>query len=162
MPGFAPESLLQALFAAPPSTEGYYQGILKAAREVGLTAPEVLRALLWHAPWDAAQHPETWDALEKLLAEAQEQPETGLSPVEVPFELILEQGHFSGKTTILRPFGAVGFLPEAFGEPAAIRGGYPAAFFQTPAEEKFRGRLARADRADFRGHENESSTRQEP
>ena len=44
------EPLLQALSAAHPSMQNYYQGILAAAVAAGIMAPEVLLSVLWHAP----------------------------------------------------------------------------------------------------------------
>ena len=85
------EPLLQALSASYPSMQNYYQGILEAAVAVGLEAPEVLLSLLWHAPrGNARQHPEIWGFLQKLVAEAQDQPGPATSPGNVPWELFLD------------------------------------------------------------------------
>jgi hypothetical protein len=112
------ESLLQALYASPQSMEGYYQGIIQAAGEAGLTTPEVLRALLWHAPWgDAPQHPETWHSLEKLVLEAQASPKTGLSPIEFPFELILDRAISMVKQPASGHSGPPGFFRRLLANP---------------------------------------------
>ena len=84
------EPLLQALSASYPSLQDYYQGILGAATAVGLNAPEVLLALLWHAPrGDARQSPEIWGSLQKLVARAQYEPGSAPSPGNAPWELFL-------------------------------------------------------------------------
>ena len=84
------EPLLQALSASYPSIWNYYQGILEAAVAVGLTSPEVLLSLLWHAPrGNARQQPEIWGFLQKLVAESQDQPGTVTSPENVPWEVYL-------------------------------------------------------------------------
>jgi hypothetical protein len=85
------EPLLQALSASYPAMWNYYQGILDAAVAVGLKAPEVLLSLLWHAPrGNAGQQPEIWGFLQKLVAEAQDQPGTVTSPGNVPWEMYLD------------------------------------------------------------------------
>ena len=85
------EPLLQALLASYPSMQSYYQGILGAATAVGLNAPEVLMALLWHAPrGNARQYPEIWGYLQQLVAEAQYQPDAVTSPGKIPWELFLD------------------------------------------------------------------------
>ena len=84
------EPLLQALSASYPSIWNYYQGILEAAVAAGLTSPEVLLSLLWHAPrGNARQQPEIWGFLQKLVAEGQDQPGTVMSPENVPWEVYL-------------------------------------------------------------------------
>jgi hypothetical protein len=81
-------ALLEALSASHPSMQKYYQGILKVAKAVGLNAPAVLLSLLWHAPrGNARQHAEIWGHLQKLVAEAQAQPEAVTSPGNLPWEL---------------------------------------------------------------------------
>jgi hypothetical protein len=85
------EPLRQALAASYPSIESYYQGILAAAAAVGLTAPEVLLSLLWHAPrGNARQYPEGLGYLEKLVAAAQVQPNPATCPENVPWKLSLD------------------------------------------------------------------------
>ena len=85
------EPLLRALSASYPSVQNYYQGILGAAAEVGIEAPEVLLSLLWHAPrGNARQHPEIWGYLQQLVAKAQYQPDTVTSPGNVPWEVLLD------------------------------------------------------------------------
>jgi hypothetical protein len=84
--------LLQALSAAPLRLDDYYQGIIQAARAEGLTTPEVLLPLLWHAPQgDVRQNPERWERLKIGVLEAQDFPEMANPPSPPPFELILEQ-----------------------------------------------------------------------
>jgi hypothetical protein len=86
------ETLLKALFATTPSMEDYYHDLLRTAGRVGIKAPEVLLALLWHAPLgDARQHPARWDYLQKLVAAAQNQPEMLSVGEPDHFELILGQ-----------------------------------------------------------------------
>ena len=85
------EPLLQALSASYPSMQSYYRGILGAATAVGLNAPEVLLALLWHAPRGYAhQYPEIWGYLQKLVARAQCEPGSAPSPGNTPWELFLD------------------------------------------------------------------------
>ena len=85
------EPLLKALSASYPSMQSYYHGILEAAAAAGLNTPEVLLSLLWHAPrGNASQHPEIWDSLQKLVAEAQYQPDTATPPGNGPWELFLD------------------------------------------------------------------------
>jgi hypothetical protein len=85
------EPLLQALSASYPSMWNYYQGILEAAVAVGLRSPEVLLSLLWHAPrGNAGQQPEIWGSLQKLVAEAQDQPGTVTARGSVPWEMTVD------------------------------------------------------------------------
>jgi hypothetical protein len=85
------EPLLRALSASCPSVQNYYQGILGAAAEVGVEAPEVLLALLWHAPrGNARQHPEIWGSVQELVAKPPYQPGLAPSPGKVPWELFLD------------------------------------------------------------------------
>jgi hypothetical protein len=73
------EALLQAMAATSTSMERYYQEILEAAALVGVTAPEELLSVLWHAPLgNASQHPERLEYLRQLVALADVQP--NLSP----------------------------------------------------------------------------------
>ncbi|MGA9754092.1 MAG: hypothetical protein WBV23_03020 [Desulfobaccales bacterium] len=86
------QPLLQALSAASPLMEDYYQGIIQAAMEVGLHNPEVLLPLLWHAPrGDARQRPERWEYLKNLVLKAQGQTGPSSSQSIVPFALNLEE-----------------------------------------------------------------------
>jgi hypothetical protein len=85
------ELLLDALSASYPSVRNYYEGILQAAAAVGISAPEVLLSLLWHAPrGNVRQHPEIWNDLQKSVAQAQGQPEVTASPGNIPWELFLD------------------------------------------------------------------------
>jgi hypothetical protein len=69
------DTVIRALFTPSGSMEDYYHDLLEAAGKVGLGAPEVLMALLWHAPLgDARQHPARWDYLQKMVREAQDRP----------------------------------------------------------------------------------------
>ena len=67
----------------------YYQGILGAATAVGLNAPGVLLALLWHAPRvDARQYPEIWGYLQKLVSRAKFEPGSAPSPGNILWETV--------------------------------------------------------------------------
>jgi hypothetical protein len=64
-------AVLKALLVPAASPEAYYAGILTAALGVGISDPEVLRGLLWHAPHgDARTHPGRWEYLQDLVAAA--------------------------------------------------------------------------------------------
>ncbi|MFH1596062.1 MAG: bifunctional DNA primase/polymerase [Pseudomonadota bacterium] len=71
-PIIAPYGLvLKALLVPAPSVEAYYYGVLTAARGVGITDPEVLLGLLWHAPHgDCRTRPGRWEYLQDLVADA--------------------------------------------------------------------------------------------
>jgi hypothetical protein len=85
------EPLLQALSASYPSMQDYYQGILAAAVTVGITDPEVLLSLLWHGPRvNARQHPEIWDYLRQLAAEAPNLPGATPPSENVPWDLFVD------------------------------------------------------------------------
>ncbi len=85
------ESLLQAMISSPTSMELYYQGILLAAREVGIRQPEILLPLLWHAPHgDARENSCRWESLMNLVATTADQSAAAPPPEEVPFDLILD------------------------------------------------------------------------
>jgi len=100
------QPLLQALSASYPSRQDYYLGVLEAAAAVGLKAPEVLLSLLWHAPrGNARQHPEIWGLLQKLVAEAQFQPDTATSPGNTPWELFLDNALSQARETSARSSG---------------------------------------------------------
>jgi hypothetical protein len=87
------EPLLQALAASNTSMEGYYQGILTAAAEAGINAPEVLLAVLWHAPrGNARQYPEGLEDLQKLVAAAQLQPAPDAGPENALWQLSQDNG----------------------------------------------------------------------
>jgi hypothetical protein len=124
------EPLLQALSASYPSMQNYYQGILGAATAVGLKAPEVLLALLWHAPrGNARQYPEIWGYLQQLVAEAQYQPDAVTSPGKVPWELSLDNALSLARETSAGSSGQAadkpGFFQRCLAKPrqpgAAIR-----------------------------------------
>ena len=97
------QPLLQALSASYPSRQDYYLGVLEAAAAVGLQAPEVLMSLLWHAPrGNARQHPEIWDYLRNLVAEAQPQIDPATSPGNTPWELLLDKALLQARETSAR------------------------------------------------------------
>ncbi len=81
------KGLLSALVAPQGSRIRYYQEIIKEALKAGLGGPEVLKALLWHAPHgDAQRHPERWRHLLKVVAElAKTRPGSGTSPATKSF-----------------------------------------------------------------------------
>jgi hypothetical protein len=61
--------VLQVLLAPAPSPEEYYQQVLHTAVASGLTDPQVLLGLLWHAPLgDARSRPQGLQELQKLIA----------------------------------------------------------------------------------------------
>ena len=63
-------SLLSALLAPRASPTRYYQEIITQALKAGCGEPEMLLALLWHAPHgDAARRPERWRHLFRVVAE---------------------------------------------------------------------------------------------
>ena len=73
-------SVLQALMQPAPSPESYYQNLLAAALANGLTDPQVLLGLLWHAPLgDARERPQGWKYLQQLLSQ-------GVLPGRLPRE----------------------------------------------------------------------------
>jgi hypothetical protein len=81
------QPLLQALSTPSGSMEEYYQGILQAARQAGIEAPELLITLLWQAPrGDARRYPEQWDCLQKLVAGRPDQSESAASRGNVCLE----------------------------------------------------------------------------
>lgn len=81
-------TVLKALLVPAPSAEVYYQWVLAAALGVGITDPETLLGLLWHAPHGDARHrPGRWDYLLDLVAAGPPSAngEAGLLPApEVP------------------------------------------------------------------------------
>ena len=110
------EPLLQALAASYPSMGGYYQGVLTAAAEAGISVPEVLLSVLWHAPQgDARQYPEGLGDLEKLVAAAQVQPAPMARPENFGWTLSPDSG---------RP-GARDFAAESVGPGPDKRGPQP-------------------------------------
>jgi hypothetical protein len=61
--------VLKALLVPAPAAEAYYYNVLTTALGVGLTDPEVLLSLLWHAPHgDCRTRPGRWDYLQDLVA----------------------------------------------------------------------------------------------
>ena len=64
------EAVLQAFARGEASMEDYYGKLFRAALEAGLTDPDLLLSLLWHAPLgDARQRPERWAYLQKLVSQ---------------------------------------------------------------------------------------------
>ncbi|MFA5111080.1 MAG: bifunctional DNA primase/polymerase [Desulfobaccales bacterium] len=106
------ESLLQAMISSPTSMELYYQGILLAAREVGLRQPEILLPLLWHAPHgDARENARRWESLMNLVATAPDRSGTEPRPVKVPFDLILD----NARQILQGPVGDCVAVADTFG-----------------------------------------------
>jgi hypothetical protein len=68
-PEIAPHSMvMQALMSPAASPEGYYQNLLEAAVAEGLKEPQLLLALMWHAPLgDVRERPQGWEYLQHLL-----------------------------------------------------------------------------------------------
>jgi hypothetical protein len=64
------EAVLQAFAHGEASMEDYYGELFRAALEAGLTDPDLLLSLLWHAPLgDARQRPERWAYLQELVSQ---------------------------------------------------------------------------------------------
>ena len=60
--------VMQALMSPAASPEGYYQNLLEAAVAEGLKEPQLLLALMWHAPLgDIRERPQGWEYLQQLL-----------------------------------------------------------------------------------------------
>jgi hypothetical protein len=67
-------SVLQALLAPAATPEKYYQKLVAAAREVGLSDPQVLLGILWHAPLgDGGRSPERWEYFQRLVGTGEKQ-----------------------------------------------------------------------------------------
>jgi hypothetical protein len=117
------EPLLQALAASYPSAQTYYQGILTAAAAVGLTSPEVLLSVLWHAPGgNAHQHPEGVVHLEKLVAAAQIQPNPAACPENVPWQLVPDKSRSQTRASSAGITGAERFRGSGRAQPPQPRG----------------------------------------
>jgi hypothetical protein len=71
-PEIAPHPLvMQTLMSPAASPESYYQNLLEAALAEGLTEPQLLLALMWHAPLGNVQErPGGWEYLQHLLAQS--------------------------------------------------------------------------------------------
>lgn len=64
------KDVLKALLTPQAAQPRYYQKILTEALKAGFREPEMLQALLWHAPHgDARQKQERWSGLLKVVAE---------------------------------------------------------------------------------------------
>jgi hypothetical protein len=60
--------VLQALLAPAPTSESYYQNLLKTAQLAGLEEPQFLLGLLWHAPLgNSHNHPQRAEYLMALV-----------------------------------------------------------------------------------------------
>lgn len=74
------EPVLKTLLMPPSDMDKYYRDIIQAARTAGLTDPQMLRGLLWHAPQGDARHnPERWRILQNQLHDAAPEPGTPAS-----------------------------------------------------------------------------------
>lgn len=63
------EEVIRTLLTPAPSVETYYQDLARAALQAGIREPEVISALLWHAPQgDARTSPERLPYLRELVA----------------------------------------------------------------------------------------------
>ncbi len=102
------EDVMQALLAPASSPQEYYQRLLHTAWGAGLTHPNLLKGLLWHAPHgDAKQRPERWEYLQTLVAGVSDGGMTLVSPPgPVP-------GRYGS-----HPDSAAARLPSARGAPA--------------------------------------------
>jgi hypothetical protein len=67
--------LLQALLAPAATPEEYYQTLVASAREAGLSDPQVLLGILWHAPLgDGVRTPERWEYFQQLVGRGEGRP----------------------------------------------------------------------------------------
>lgn len=100
-------AVLQVLLAPAASAEEYYLQVLQTALNAGLTDPEVLLGLLWHAPLgDARSRPQGRKELYNLITVTQkEQAKAALDRVETLIQEL--QGAFAFLS------GAGGQAPEA-------------------------------------------------
>ena len=75
--------VLQVLLAPAADVEDYYLRVLNTALDAGLTDPQVLLGLLWHAPQgDARSRPRGLQELQNLIAGTrQEQPQNAIERV---------------------------------------------------------------------------------
>jgi hypothetical protein len=96
------KDLLSALLASQVSRTRYYQEIIKEALKAGLREPEILKAVLWHAPHgDAQRHPERWRHLLKVVAElAKTHPGLEASPAVRTFNPSAEPSPLSGSLNL--------------------------------------------------------------
>jgi PAS domain S-box-containing protein/putative nucleotidyltransferase with HDIG domain len=75
------EAVTQAFNDQEAPREDYYENLLQAALEAGLTDYDTLCALLWYAPWgDARSRAERWVQLQDLIRRRIQLKETQLSP----------------------------------------------------------------------------------
>ena len=89
-------TVLQILLAPAGSPEEYYLQILQAALESGLTDPDVLLGLLWHAPLgDARSRPQGRQELKNLIAGAQKKDDSQAALEKVTTLLQELQGAFA-------------------------------------------------------------------
>jgi hypothetical protein len=101
-------TVLQILLAPATSPEEYYLQILQTALESGLTDPQVLLGLLWHAPLgDARSRPQGRQELQNLIAGSQKKDESQAALERVTTLLQELQGAFAALS------GAGGQAPAA-------------------------------------------------
>ncbi len=88
-------AVLQVLLAPAANGEEYYPRVLQTAMDAGLTDPQVLLGLLWHAPLgDARSRPHGLRELQNLITVSQrEQAQVAMSRVETLIQEL--QGAFA-------------------------------------------------------------------
>lgn len=92
-------AVLQILLAPAASAEEYYLQVLHTALESGLTDPQVLLGLLWHAPLgDARSRPGGRQELQNLIAGIQKKDESQVALERVTTLLQELQGAFAALT----------------------------------------------------------------
>jgi putative nucleotidyltransferase with HDIG domain/PAS domain S-box-containing protein len=75
------EAVTQAFNDQEASMEDYYETLLEAALEAGLTDYDTLCGLLWYAPWgDARSRAERWVQLQTLISRRLQLKESQLAP----------------------------------------------------------------------------------
>ncbi len=114
-PKIAPHPLvMQTLMSPAASPESYYQNLLEAALAEGLQEPQLLLALMWHAPLGNVQErPGGWKYLQQLLTRSGlagryngEGPEAGdpqVAAVRALFEVGRDDG---GRASCTQPSAA--------------------------------------------------------
>jgi hypothetical protein len=145
------QPLLQALSTPSGSMEDYYQGILTAARQAGIEAPELLITLLWQAPeGDARRYLGRLDYLQKLVAEAPDQSPVDTSRRNFPDALSLDntrsdgiENYEGGSRELQARTGRAGFAQEASEASPSTWGGSPASPFRSPDRRWLTGRMGR-------------------
>jgi len=133
-------AVLQALLAPAPTPKEYYQCLMAAAREVGLTDSQMLLGLLWHAPLGDSSHlPQRRKYFQRLVSQSlTEEPEGFLSerpqsqarslppppPAAGDDDLASEESFFPGAPGVEMPAGA-GFPSPSAASPAPSTGARP-------------------------------------